>query len=83
MVTRNGQSTSSKSDTNRWRTARRGLAVLNPRPDVRTIKLATRPPQRRILIAHLTERRLSPAAHEAIAVSAAAARRLEEGFDER
>ena len=59
------------------------LAVLNPRPDVRSIKLATRPPQRRILIAHLTERRLSPAAHEAIAVSAAAARRLEEGFDER
>lgn len=59
------------------------LAVLNPRPDVRTIKLATRPPQRRILIAHLAERRLSPAAHEAIAVSAAAARRLEEGFDER
>lgn len=56
------------------------LAVLNPRPDVRTIKLATRPPQRRILIAHLAERRLSPAAHEAIAVSAAAARRLEEGF---
>lgn len=59
------------------------LAVLNPRPDVRTIKLATRPPQRRILIAHLAERRLSPAAHEAIAVSAAAARRLEEGFDQR
>ena len=59
------------------------LAVLNPRPDVRTIKLATRPPQRRILIAHLAERRLSPAAHEAIAVSAAAARQLEEGFDER
>ena len=59
------------------------LAVLNPRPDVRSIKLATRPPQRRILIAHLTERRLSPAAHEAIAVSAAAARQLEEGFDER
>ncbi|KAA0099618.1 LysR family transcriptional regulator [Mycolicibacterium sp. P1-18] len=59
------------------------LAVLNPRPDVRSIKLATRPPQRRILIAHLTERRLSPAAHEAIAVSAAAARRLEEGFEER
>ena len=59
------------------------LAVLNPRPDVRSIKLATRPPQRRILIAHLAERRLSPAAHEAIAVSAAAARRLEEGFDER
>ena len=50
------------------------LAVLNPRPDVRSIKLATRPPQRRILIAHLAERRLSPAAHEAIAVSAAAAR---------
>ena len=59
------------------------LAVLNPRPDVRTIKLATRPPQRRILIAHLAERRLSPAAHEAIAVSATAARRLEEGFDQR
>ena len=59
------------------------LAVLNPRPDVRTIKLATRPPQRRIVIAHLAERRLSPAAHEAIAVSAAAARRLEEGFDQR
>ena len=59
------------------------LAVLNPRPDVRSIKLATRPPQRRILIAHLAERRLSPAAHEAIAVSAAAARRLEEGFGER
>ena len=59
------------------------LAVLNPRPDVRSIKLATRPPQRRILIAHLAERRLSPAAHEAIAVSAAAARQLEEGFDER
>jgi DNA-binding transcriptional LysR family regulator len=56
------------------------LAVLNPRSDVRSIPLATRPPQRRILIAHLTERRLSPAAHEAIAVSAAAARRLEEGF---
>ncbi|WP_020100356.1 LysR family transcriptional regulator [Mycobacterium sp. 360MFTsu5.1] len=59
------------------------LAVLNPRPDVRTIKLATRPPQRRIVIAHLAERRLSPAAHEAIAVSAAAARRLEDGFDQR
>ncbi len=59
------------------------LAVLNPRPDVRTIKLATRPPQRRIVIAHLAERRLSPAAHEAIAVSAAAARRLEEGFGQR
>ncbi|MEU0498994.1 LysR substrate-binding domain-containing protein [Mycobacterium sp. NPDC006124] len=59
------------------------LAVMNPRPDVRSIKLATRPPQRRILIAHLAERRLSPAAHEAIAVSAAAARRLEEGFDQR
>ncbi|MDX1875350.1 LysR family transcriptional regulator [Mycolicibacterium sp. 120266] len=56
------------------------LAVLNPRPDVRSIRLATRPPQRRILIAHLAERRLSPAAHEAIAVSAAAARQLEEGF---
>jgi DNA-binding transcriptional LysR family regulator len=56
------------------------LAVLNPRPDVRSIPLATRPPQRRILIAHLAERRLSPAAHEAIAVSAAAARQLEEGF---
>lgn len=59
------------------------LAVLNPRPDVRTIRLATRPPQRRILIAHLAERRLSPAAHEAIAVSAAAARKLEEGFGDR
>jgi DNA-binding transcriptional LysR family regulator len=57
------------------------LAVLNPRSDVRSIRLATRPPQRRILIAHLAERRLSPAAHEAIAVSAAAARQLEEGFD--
>ena len=56
------------------------LAVLNPRPDVRSIPLATRPPQRRILIAHLAARRLSPAAHEAIAVSAAAARQLEEGF---
>lgn len=56
------------------------LAVLNPRSDVRSIPLATRAPQRRILIAHLAERRLSPAAHEAIAVSAAAARRLEEGF---
>jgi hypothetical protein len=43
------------------------LAVLNPRPDVRSIKLAT----------------ARPAAHEPIAVSAAAARRLEEGFDER
>lgn len=59
------------------------LAVLNPRPDVRSIPLATRPPQRRILIAHLAERRLSPAAHEAIAVSAAAARQLEEGFGGR
>ncbi|ULN46240.1 LysR substrate-binding domain-containing protein [Mycolicibacterium goodii] len=59
------------------------LAVLNPRPDVRSIRLATRPPQRRILMAHLAERRLSPAAHEAIAVSAAAARRLEDGFDDR
>lgn len=59
------------------------LAVLNPRPDVRSIRLGTRPPQRRILMAHLAERRLSPAAHEAIAVSAAAARRLEEGFDAR
>jgi molybdate transport repressor ModE-like protein len=57
------------------------LAVLNPRPDVRSIRLSGRPPQRRILVAHLSERRLSPAAHEAIAVSAAAARRLEEGFD--
>src|SRR6478672_9520008 len=57
------------------------LAVLNPRSDVRSIRLATRPPQRRILIAHLAEQRLSPAAHEAIAVSAAAARQLEEGFD--
>lgn len=55
------------------------LAVLNPRPDVRSIALA-RPPQRRILIAHLAERRLSPAAQEAIAVSAAAAHRLEDGF---
>ena len=59
------------------------LAVLNPRPDVRSIPLATRPPQRRILIAHLAERRLSPAAHEAIAVTAAAARQLEEGFGGR
>lgn len=59
------------------------LAVLNPRPDVRSIRLSSRPPQRRILIAHLAERRLSPAAHEAIAVSAAAARRLEEGFGGR
>lgn len=59
------------------------LAVLNPRPDVRTIRLATRRPQRRILIAHLAERRLSPAAHEAIAVSAAAARTLEEGFGDK
>lgn len=58
------------------------LAVLNPRPDVRSIRIATRPPQRRILMAHLAERRLSPAAHEAIAVSAAAARRLEEGFSD-
>lgn len=59
------------------------LAVLNPRPDVRSIRLSSRPPQRRILIAHLAERRLSPAAHEAIAVSAAAARRLEDGFGGR
>lgn len=59
------------------------LAVLNPRPDVRSIRLSSRPPQRRILIAHLAERRLSPAAHEAIAVSAAAARRLEDGFSGR
>ncbi len=56
------------------------LAALNLRPDVRSIRLATRPPHRRILIAHLAERRLSPAAHEAIAVSAGAARRLEDGF---
>src|SRR6476620_2643995 len=59
------------------------LAVLNPRPDVRSIPLATRSPQRRILVAHLAARRLSPAAHEAIAVSAAAARQLEEGFGGR
>ncbi|MGV9864327.1 LysR family transcriptional regulator [Rhodococcus koreensis] len=56
------------------------LAVLNPRPDVRSIPLATRSPQRRILVAHLTERRLSPAAQAAITLCMAAARRLEEGF---
>jgi len=57
------------------------LAVLNLRPDVRSIPLATRPPHRRILVAHLTERRLSPAAQEGIAVCAAAAHQLQEGFE--
>ena len=57
------------------------LAVLNLRPDVRSIPLATRPPQRRILVAHLTERRLSPAAQEGIAVCTAAAHQLQEGFE--
>ncbi|MBJ8337311.1 LysR family transcriptional regulator [Antrihabitans sp. YC3-6] len=57
------------------------LAVLNLRPDVRSIPLATRSPQRRILVAHLAERRLSPAAQEAIAVCAAAARPLAESFE--
>lgn len=54
------------------------LAVLNPHPDVRSIPLTTRSPQRRILLAHLTERRLSPVAQEAITLCTAAARRLEQ-----
>lgn len=56
------------------------LAVLNLRPDVRSIPLSTRSPQRRILVAHLTERRLSPAAQEAITLCTAAARRLQAGY---
>ena len=59
------------------------LAVLNLRPDVRSIPLATRSPQRRILVAHLTERKLSPAAHEAITQCAAAARRLQTDYRDR
>jgi len=52
------------------------LSVLNLREDVRAVDLADHSPERRILVAHLTERKLSAPAQEAIAQCQKAAHQL-------